>query len=126
MKFFFIIGHQRKSPFCTFSCINPEYEKADETLGKEEVLARPAIMPMRAEPKVKPEECLKAYLLKIYTKTVSLYEAEKYLNTFKVQKPKQTCSNFIDEFIIHYVSDFFKITFFQQKKSQSVTSFQSS
>ena len=57
---------------------------------------------MRAEPKVEPEECLKAYLLKIYTRTVNLYEAEKYLNTFKIQKPKRTCSNFIDEFIIHY------------------------
>ena len=35
-------------------------------------------------------------------KKVNLLEAEKFLNTFKLQKPKQTCSNYIDEFIIHY------------------------
>lgn len=61
-----------------------EYVKADEAKGIEEVLARPAIMPMRAEPEVKETECLKYYLLEIYKKTVNLLEAEKFLNTFKL------------------------------------------
>ena len=78
-----------------------EHKKAADNNGVE-LTARPAIEPRRAEPEVKKDECLKAYLLKIYRKTVSLQEAEKYLSTFRTQKPKQTCSNFIDEFIIHF------------------------
>ena len=81
-----------------------EHKKAADTLDNVEVFARPAIDPRRAEPKVEEDKCLKAYLLKLYTKTVNLQEAEKYLNTFKTQKPKQTCSNFIDEFIIHFAN----------------------
>ena len=68
----------------------------------EEVLSRPAIMPMRAELVVDKEKCLRFYLLEIYKKKVNLTDAEKFLATFKVQKPKQTCSNFIDQFIIYY------------------------
>ena len=67
-----------------------EHKKAADTLDNVEVFARPAIDPRRAEPKVEEDKCLKAYLLKLYTKTVNLQEAEKYLNTFKTQKPKQT------------------------------------
>ena len=29
-------------------------------------------------------------------------EADKFLTTFKTQKPKQTCSNYLDEFVINY------------------------
>ena len=79
-----------------------EHKKAADTDDNVEVFARPAIEPRRTEPKVKADACLKAYLLKLYRKTVNLHEAEKYLNTFKIQKPKQTCSNFIDEFIIYF------------------------
>lgn len=64
--------------------------------------AEPAIMPVRFQPKVEPEKCLKAYLLKLYSKRVNLTEADKFLATFKTQKPRQTCSNYLDEFAINY------------------------
>ena len=32
--FFFIIGHRRKSPFCTFSCINPGFGRPWDMLRK--------------------------------------------------------------------------------------------
>jgi hypothetical protein len=66
------------------------------------VNARPAIMPVRHQPEVRPNQCLKHYLTQIYQKQVNLSEAEKFLNTFKTQKPRQTCSNFLDEFVINY------------------------
>ena len=40
--------------------------------------------------------------MEIYKKKINLTDAEKFLTTFKTQKPKQTCSSFIDEFIIYY------------------------
>lgn len=64
--------------------------------------AEPAIAPVRYQPKVIPEQCLKAYLLEIYGKTVNLTDADKFLSTFKMQKPRQTCSNYMDEFAINY------------------------
>ena len=64
--------------------------------------ARPAILPRRHQPQVHANQCLKHYLTQIYQKRVNLSEADKFLTTFKNQKPKQTCSNFLDEFIIHY------------------------
>ena len=67
-----------------------------------EQLSRPAVQPMRAEPKVEEDHCLKAYLLEIYKKKIDITDAEKFLATFKIQKPKQTCSNFIDQFVIYY------------------------
>ena len=80
-----------------------EHKKAEHNNGVE-VMARPVIEPRRAEPEVKEDQCLKAYLLNLYRKTVNLQEAEKYLSTFRTQKQKQTCSNFIDEFIIHFAN----------------------
>ena len=67
-----------------------------------EQLSRPAIQPMRAEPKVDEKQCLRWYLLELYKKKIDITDAEKFLTTFKTQKPKQTCSNFIDQFIIYY------------------------
>ena len=64
--------------------------------------AVPAILPVRYQPEVTADHCLKHYLLRIYEKRVNLAEADKFLNTFKTQKPKQTCSNYLDEFIINY------------------------
>ena len=64
--------------------------------------AIPMQLPMRFQPKVEGDKCLKAYLLKIYKKKVNLEEATKFLNSFRKQKNKQTCSNFLDEFVIHY------------------------
>ena len=39
LKFFFIIGHQRKSPFCTFSCINPGLGRPWDMLRKNFLIA---------------------------------------------------------------------------------------
>ena len=64
--------------------------------------ARPAILPRRYQPRVLANQCLKHYLTLTYQKRINLSEADKFLTTFKNQKPRQTCSNFLDEFIIHY------------------------
>ena len=69
-----------------------------------EILSRPCILPMRHEPQVLPNQCLRFYLLQLYQKRVNLAEADKFLSTFKIQKPKQTCSNYLDEFVINYES----------------------
>ena len=39
LKFVFIIGHQRKSPFCTFSCINPGFGRPWDMLRKKIFIA---------------------------------------------------------------------------------------
>ena len=64
--------------------------------------ARPAILPRRYQPAVQANQCLKHYLTTTYQKRINLSEADKFLTTFKNQKPRQTCSNFLDEFIINY------------------------
>ena len=69
---------------------------------EEAVDAEPAIMPIRHQPEVKSNQCLKYYLLDLYAKRVNLTEADKFLATFKTQKPRQTCSNYLDEFAINY------------------------
>ena len=68
----------------------------------EEKDAKPTISPVRFQPKVTADQCLKAYLLELYGKKVNLTEADKFLSTFKTQKPRQTCSNYLDEFVINY------------------------
>ena len=67
-----------------------------------DVEAVPVVQPIREQPKVEKEHCLKAYLLEIYKKKINLEEATKFLNSFKKQKSKQTCSNFLDEFALSY------------------------
>ena len=64
--------------------------------------AIPMQIPIRYQPKVEKDKCLKHYLLTIYKKKVNLEEATKFLNSFRKQKLKQTCSNFLDEFVINY------------------------
>ena len=64
--------------------------------------AEPTVYPVRFQPYVPEDKCLKYYLLDIYGKRVNLAEADKFLTTFKTQKPRQTCSNFLDEFAINY------------------------
>ena len=39
VEFFFISGHQRKSPFCTFSCINPGFGRPWDMLRKKIFIA---------------------------------------------------------------------------------------
>ena len=51
---------------------------------------------------VNANQCLRHYLTQLYQKRINLSDADRFLSTFKYQKPKQTCSNFLDEFIIHY------------------------
>ena len=88
--------------------VNAEPEEKDpntQVVTKKAVLQRdaePAISPVRFQPKVLPTKCLKAYLLELYGKTVNLTDADKFLSTFKTQKPRQTCSNYLDEFVINY------------------------
>ena len=88
--------------------VNAQPEEKDpltNVVTKEEVKqkdAEPAIAPVRYQPKVTPTNCLKAYLLELYGKTVNLTDADKFLSTFKTQKPRQTCSNYLDEFVINY------------------------
>ena len=64
--------------------------------------AVPKIDPVRYQPTVAANQCLRHYLIVLYEKRVNLAEADKFLNTFKTQRPKQTCSNFMDEFVIGY------------------------
>ena len=88
--------------------VNAEPEEKDpitQVVTKKAVLQRdaePAISPVRFQPKVLPTQCLKYYLLDLYGKTVNLTDADKFLSTFKTQKPRQTCSNYLDEFVINY------------------------
>ena len=68
---------------------------------------RPPIPAVRKQVAVNMNYCLKAYLLHAFQKKVDITAAEKFLNTFKRQQPKQTCSNFIDVFMVkfeHYVT----------------------
>ena len=87
---------------------DPPILAADEVLEVIEVPAvaleeaRPAIHPVRHQPLVLWNQCLSYYLTQTYQKQVNLSDASKFLNTFKTQKPKQTCSNFLDEFVINY------------------------
>ena len=67
-----------------------------------EVLPNQEILPRRYQPAVTAANCLRQYLLSIYAKQVDTNAAEKFLAKFKKQKPKQTCSNFLDEFIMQY------------------------
>merc|ERR1711935_495821 len=46
--------------------------------------------------------CLKAYLLHTFQKRVDAEAADKYLDSFKTQKPKQTCGSFIDIFVTKF------------------------
>ena len=88
--------------------IDPKEETKDPKTGLviqkkvEQRDAEPAIAPVRFQPKVLKTHCLKAYLLEIYGKRVNLTDADKFLSTFKTQKPRQTCSNYLDEFVINY------------------------
>ena len=82
-----------------------EEKDANGRITQQEVIAQdaePAIMPVRFQPEVLPKQCLKFYLLDLYQKRLNLSDADKFLTTFKTQKPKQTCSNFLDEFAINY------------------------
>ena len=68
---------------------------------------RPPIQAVREQVAVDRDYCLRAYLLRAFQKKVDITAAEKFLATFKRQQPKQTCSNFIDVFMVkfeHYIT----------------------
>ena len=68
---------------------------------------RPPVPAVREQVAVDMNYCLKAYLLHAFQKKVDITAAEKFLTTFKTQHPRQTCSNFIDVFMVrfeHYIT----------------------
>ena len=68
---------------------------------------RPPIPAVREQVAVNMNYCLKAYLLHAFQKKVDIIAAGEFLHTFKRQQPKQTCSNFIDVFMVkfeHYIT----------------------
>ena len=66
------------------------------------VLAVPEIQPKRHQPEIPEDKCLRFYLLNIYKKKIDMAASGKFLEKFKKQKPRQTCSNFLDKLVIIY------------------------
>ena len=89
-------------PFVPFQPFVAQVNAVVEIPFQPLIPARPAVLPRRAQPLVLPNQCLRHYLTLLYQKQLNLSDADKFLSTFKKQKPKQTCSNFLDEFIIQY------------------------
>ena len=67
-----------------------------------DVLAVPEIQPKRHQPEIPADQCLRQYLLNIYKKKIDMAASGKFLDKFKKQKPRQSCSNFLDELVINY------------------------
>ena len=99
-------SHQEKQDSVKYSPYKARVEEIkDTTTGdiiQKQKDAEPTVYPVRYQPLVPKDKCLKYYLLDLYGKRVNLAEADKFLATFKTQKPRQTCSNFLDEFAINY------------------------
>ena len=63
---------------------------------------RPVVPAVREQPAVAPNFCLKAYLLHAFQKRIDITAADKYLATFKTQKPKQSCGAYMDLFVTKF------------------------
>ena len=63
---------------------------------------RPTVPAVREQPAVAAHRCLKAYLLHTFQKRIDITAADKFLATFKTQKPKQTCGVFVDLFVTKF------------------------
>ena len=63
---------------------------------------RPNVPAVREQPAVDANHCLKAYLLHTFQKRIDITAADKFLASFKTQKPKQTCGAFIDLFVTKF------------------------
>ena len=63
---------------------------------------RPNVPAVREQPLVDVNHCLRAYLLHTFQKRIDIAAADKYLSTFKTQKPRQTCGTFIDLFMTKF------------------------
>ena len=63
---------------------------------------RPPVPAVREQVAVDANHCLKAYLLHTFQKRIDITAAEKFLATFRTQQPKQTCTAFIDTFMVKF------------------------
>ena len=81
-----------------------QVDEVEHIEGAAEIQARPAILSVRHQPLVTADHCLRHYLTQLYQKRLNLSDATAFLNTFKKQKKKQTCSNYVDEFVIKYTN----------------------
>ena len=63
---------------------------------------RPPVPAVREQVAVDANHCLKAYLLHTFQKRIDITAAEKFLATFRTQQPKQTCTAFIDAFMVKF------------------------
>ena len=63
---------------------------------------RPSVAAVREQSLDEANHCLKHYLMNTFRKCIDLSAADKYLSTFKIQKPKQSCSVYIDVFITKF------------------------
>ena len=63
---------------------------------------RPPVQAVREQVAVNANHCLKAYLLHTFQKRIDVTAAEKFLATFRTQQPKQTCTAFIDTFMVKF------------------------
>ena len=63
---------------------------------------RPTVPTVREQLVVDANNCLKAYLLKTFQKRIDITATDRFLVTFKTQKPKQTCRVFVDLFVTKF------------------------
>ena len=63
---------------------------------------RPPVLAVREQVAVAADHFLKAYLLHTFQKRIDITAAEKFLATFRTQQAKQTCTDFIDVFMIKF------------------------
>ena len=63
---------------------------------------RPPVPAVQEQVAVTADHCLKAYLLHTFQKRIDITAAEKFLATFRTQQAKQTCTDFINVFMIKF------------------------
>ena len=71
-------------------------------VGLPYIAMRPPVPAVREQVAVTVDHCLKAYLLHTFQKRIDINTAEKFLATFRTQQAKQTCTDFIDVFMIKF------------------------
>ena len=71
-------------------------------VGLPYIAMRPPVPAVREQVAVTADRCLKAYLLHTFQKRIDINAAEKFLATFRTQQAKQTCTDFLDVFMIKF------------------------
>ena len=66
------------------------------------IAMRPPVPAVREQVAGAANNCLRAYLLHTFQKRIDITAAEKFLATFRTQQEKQTCTAFIDVFMIKF------------------------